>query len=253
MTFRQLILTLATTFGVAMTAVAKDERVYELRRYTATPGQLDAMTALIKDCGLPAFARHGIKLEAAMRPLKNPDGVLVVLYSFPSVAERTRSWDAFRADADWVKGKEAAGGVVKKFDALLLSTTDFSPDLTKLDAGEPGRVFELRTYTATPNNLPLLNGRFRDHTLKLFEKYGMANIVYFNLLEGEPDADKMLVYLLAHKSDAARAKSFDEFRKDADWNAARVASEKAGGGSLTVAKTGVLSVVLTPLEWSPLK
>ena len=42
--------------------------------------------------------------------------------------------------------------------------------------GQDERVFEMRTYTATKGNLDGLNGRFRDHTLKLFEKYGMTNV-----------------------------------------------------------------------------
>ena len=33
------------------------------------------------------------------------------------------------------------------------------------------RVFELRTYTATPGKIDALHARFRDHTLKLFEKH----------------------------------------------------------------------------------
>lgn len=252
MTTRTLLLALTATLGVAMTAAA-DERVYELRRYHAAPGQLDAMTAMLANQALPLLTKHGIKLEAAMTPVKNPDGIEVVLYSFPSAAARTASWTAFRADPDWVKVKETSGKAVAKFDSVLLATTDYSPDMTKLDAGKPGRIFELRTYAATPNNLPLLNARFRDHTLKLFAKYGMTNVVYFNILKGEPNAENTLVYLLAHDTDAARAKSFDEFRKDPEWVAAREESEAKGGGSLTAAKDGVKSVVLVPLPWSPLK
>ena len=235
-----------------MTAAA-DGRVYELRRYHAAPGQLDAMTAMLSDQALPLLTKHGIKLEAAMVPAKNPDGIEVVLYSFPSAEARTASWTAFRADPEWLKVKDTAGKSVAKFDATLLSPTDYSPDTTKLDAGKPGRIFELRTYTATPNNLSLLNARFRDHTLQLFAKYGMTNVAYFNVLKGEPGADDTLVYLLAHDTDAARVKSFDEFRKDPEWTAARKASEQKGGGSLTAAKDGVVSLVLVPLPYSPLK
>ena len=252
MTPRTLLLALTATLGFAMPAAA-DGRVYELRRYHAAPGQLDAMTAMLKTQALPLLTKHGIKLEAAMTPVKNADGVEVVLYSFPSVAARNASWAAFRADPEWAKVKETTGKAVAKFEATLLTTTDYSPDMTKLDAGKPGRVFELRTYTATANNLPLLNARFRDYTLKLFAKYGMTNVVYFNVLKGEPNADNTLVYLLAHDSDEARAKSFDAFRQDPEWQAARAESEKKGGGSLTAAKDGVQSVVLTPLAWSPLK
>jgi hypothetical protein len=60
----------------------------------------------------------------------------------------------------------------------------------------------------------------------------------------------MLVYLLGHDSvDAAKA-SFDSFRQDPDWVAARKASEEKAGGSLTEAKDGVLSEFLTPTDYS---
>jgi hypothetical protein len=114
-------------------------------------------------------------------------------------------------------------------------------------------VFELRTYVATKGNLGNLNDRFKNHTLKLFEKYGMTNVVYWNVLKGEKDADNLLVYLLAHDSKDAAAKSFDAFRKDPDWLAARKASEEKGGGSLTEPKGGVVSEFLVPTDYSPLK
>ena len=41
------------------------------------------------------------------------------------------------------------------------------------------RVYELRTYTTLPGRLPALNKRFKDHTMKLFEKHGMKNEVYW--------------------------------------------------------------------------
>ena len=38
------------------------------------------------------------------------------------------------------------------------------------------RVFEMRTYTANEGKLPTLETRFRDHTIKLFNKYSMTSI-----------------------------------------------------------------------------
>ncbi|MSR42870.1 MAG: NIPSNAP family protein, partial [Pedosphaera sp.] len=62
-----------------------------------------------------------------------------------------------------------------------------------------------------------------------------------------------LVYLLAHKSrDAAKA-SFDGFRLDPAWVAARKASEEKAGGSLTIAKDGVKSEFLVATDYSPTK
>ena len=81
----------------------------------------------------------------------------------------------------------------------------------------------------------------------------MRNIVYWNVLKGEKDDDKMLIYLLSHKSKEEAAKSFDAFRKDPDWAAARKASEEKGGGSLTEAKGGVVFEFLKPTNYSPLK
>ena len=47
-------------------------------------------------------------------------------------------------------------------------------------------------------------------------------------------AENTLMYILAHKDTDAAKKSFDEFRADPDWVAAKAASEKEGGGSLTI-------------------
>ncbi len=41
------------------------------------------------------------------------------------------------------------------------------------------RCFEMRTYHAAPGKLDDLNARFRDHTVKMFEKHGMTNVGYW--------------------------------------------------------------------------
>jgi len=56
--------------------------------------------------------------------------------------------------------------------------------------------------------------------------------------------------MLAHNSvDAAKA-SFEAFRADPDWIAAKNASEEKGGGSLTI-PDGVKSVFLKATDYSP--
>ena len=214
------------------------------------------MLARTKDHGVALVKKHNITLHGAFVPTRNPNGQMITVLSHASAEARKANWKAFSEDEEWKKvvaDSEKDGKVTAKVDVLLLKSTDYSPDISALKKSETPRVFELRTYTATPNNLKLLNGRFREHTMKLFEKYGMTNVVYWNLIEGEAKADVTLVYLLAHDTDAARQKSFDEFRKDPNWIAAREASEKAGGGSLTEPKDGVLSLVLEPLPFSPIK
>jgi len=108
-------------------------------------------------------------------------------------------------------------------------------------------VYELRTYTAAEGKLEALEARFKNHTLKLFEKHGMKNVIYWNPTNAETSKNT-LVYLLWHKSEEAAKKSFDSFRKDPEWVDAKRESEK--DGSLTV-PGGVVSVFLKTTDWSP--
>ena len=118
-------------------------------------------------------------------------------------------------------------------------------------AGLPGamasqneaRFFELRTYYAAPGKLEELMARFRDHTLKIFEKHEMINIGYWL---PETNSENKLVYLLAFPNRAAREKSWKEFFADPEWQA--VAKESERNGKLV---TKVDSVFLEPTDYSP--
>lgn len=232
-----------------------DTRLYELRIYTATPGKLDNMLARFRDHTLKMFEKHGMSNIGYWVPIDNKEGKLYYVIAHKDKAARDASFKAMLADADWKKAvaESIAGGeIVAKMESVLLTATDFSPPVAPSVGKEP-RVFELRIYTATKGNLENLNARFRDHTLKLFEKYGMTNLPYFNVAKGEKDADKMLYYFLAHASPEAAKKSFDGFRLDPAWVAARKASEEKGGGSLTEPKGGVVSIFLKATDFSPTK
>ncbi len=50
---------------------------------------------------------------------------------------------------------------------------------TGVAAEKETRFFELRTYYAAPGKYEDLLARFRNHTLGLFEKHGMANLGYW--------------------------------------------------------------------------
>jgi len=109
------------------------------------------------------------------------------------------------------------------------------------------RVYELRTYTAAPGKLDALNARFRNHTVRLFEKHGMKNIGYW-VPTDQPQASNTLIYIVAHESREAAKKSWDAFRSDPAWLKAREASEV--NGKLT---DKVESVYLTAVDYSPMK
>ena len=88
-------------------------------------------------------------------------------------------------------------------------------------------VYELRTYTTEPGRLPALHARFRDHTMKLFEKHGMQNVMYW-VPTDEKLKDNTLIYVISHASLDAAAKSWDAFINDPEWKKVKDASEADG-------------------------
>jgi hypothetical protein len=233
----------------------KDAIVYEMRVYYAEPGKLDALHARFRDHTMKLFAKHGMTNVGYFVPAgDNKDNKLVYFLSYPSKDAAAQSWKAFGADPDWKKAKaesEKNGKLVAKAESKYMSPTDYSPEL-KIGEANAVRVFELRTYTTTKGNLPALDARFRDHTMKLFEKHGMRNLVYWHLLPDQKGTDNTLIYLLAHRSPEAAKSSFDAFRGDPAWKTALAESEKKAGGPLTE-KGGVVSEFLKPTDYSPLK
>lgn len=232
---------------------APDDRCYEMRVYYAAEGKLDDLHARFRDHTVKYFEKHGMTNIGYWTPIENPKSEIVYVLAYPSREARESSWKAFAADPGWVKAKadsEKNGKLVEKADITFLNAVDFSPEIKPSKAGEP-RTFELRTYTTTEGNLDNLLKRFRDHTVSLFAKHGMTNFAYWVPMKDQPKAENTLVYILAHKSKEAAEASFKAFRADPDWVKARKASEESAGGSLTVAKDGVVSVFMTPTDYSP--
>ncbi|MEP6917659.1 MAG: NIPSNAP family protein [Acidobacteriota bacterium] len=121
-----------------------------------------------------------------------------------------------------------------------------SPAVT-VQAAAANRVFEVRTYTTPPGKLEALKSRFRDHTIRLFNKQHMESVAYFTPLDA-PDKDNTLIYVLAHPSREDATKNWAAFRADPDWVKAKADSEK--DGALT---TKVTSVFVEPADFSPIK
>ena len=121
-----------------------------------------------------------------------------------------------------------------------------------LDVGDAqaqgrGKVFELRTYTSPEGKLDDLVARFRNDTLRIFEKHGMENVGYWVPTDA-PASSNTLIYILAHDSREAATKSWAAFRDDAEWKA--VAERTQANGPIV---SKVESVFLETTDFSPLK
>lgn len=240
----------------AFMSSANDTRCFELRTYTAAPGKLEDLHNRFRKHTLGLFEKHGMQSIGYWAPMEKdgtPQNKVVFLLAYPSRAAREKSWQAFLDDPAWkevFKASEANGPLVTKVENPYLAVTDYSPEI-KASKASGSRVFELRIYKTPPGRLDDLNARFRNHTVKLFAKHGMSNIAYWTSMDDKEE--NTLIYILSHRSKEAAAESFNAFRKDEDWIAARKASEEKAGGSLTQATNGVTSIFMTPTDYSPMR
>ena len=126
--------------------------------------------------------------------------------------------------------------------AAIPTSTSGAPARTRDD-----RVFEIRTYTVAPGQLPALNRRFRDNTVRIFSKHDMTSIGYWTPLD-TARAETTLIYVLAHPSREAARKAWADFGADPEWKTVRAATEAEG---LKVLK--VESVFAAPTDYSPIR
>jgi len=229
---------------------------YEWHTLVAAPGQLDAVHARLRDGVLPALGSHGLGCVGVFTPAgENPDGVVHLVVAHSREGNEPARGNLLANDAEWqalLAGSDGKPALATQRSMQRLRTTAWSP---LPDAGQQAtpRVFELRTYTSPDAaKREALLRRFEGHTMKLFTKHGMTNVIYWTP-DGGPDADTKLVYLLAHDGTDASKVSFAAFRQDPDWIAAKTASEAAAGGSLTNKEKGVVSEFLAPAAYSPLR
>ena len=88
-------------------------------------------------------------------------------------------------------------------------------------------VYELRVYHAAPGKLSDLLARFREHTIKIFDRHGMKSVAYWTPLD-EPDKSNTLIYILQHPSRETATTNWKSFQDDPEWKSVRDKSEANG-------------------------
>ena len=282
MSIKSILSTIAICWFAGTMAIAQSpatSKLYELRSYVSEPGRQGDVLKLLSEGSIPIMKKLGISLVGAWTNVDLADERVFTLISHTDKASAEATQTAFLNDPSWkeVLEKSVVDGKkpVKSVERIFLTVNDYSPALDVKEVGN--RVFELRTYIATKGNLAALNARFKNHTLGLFTKHGMTNVLYCSVLAGETltaarllesvspvgkgaaelddnllAAGNSLVYLIAHPSPEAAKASFGKFGADEEWTKVYKASEAAAGGPLT-AKNGVKSLFLKPTAFSPIK
>ncbi len=88
-------------------------------------------------------------------------------------------------------------------------------------------VYELRVYHAASGKLADLLARFREHTVKLFDRHGMKSVAYWTPVD-EPEKSNTLIYILYHPSREAAAANWKSFQDDPEWKSVHDKSEANG-------------------------
>ena len=106
------------------------------------------------------------------------------------------------------------------------------------------KVYEMRTYVVPEDKIEALHTRFRAHTLRMFQKHGIANVAYFRPQDPEK-AKTTLIYLISHPSRQAADQNWAAFGKDPEWQ--KIAADSGVG------RVQITREFLEPTDYSPMK
>jgi hypothetical protein len=119
--------------GILVSTSAQDMgKVFELRIYTATPGNLDNLHARFRDHTTRIFGNHGMKVVGYWTPTseEESENTLVYMLEHASQDAADASWRAFGQDPEWDRVAEASnanGQILGGIERRYMKATDYSP------------------------------------------------------------------------------------------------------------------------------
>lgn len=88
-------------------------------------------------------------------------------------------------------------------------------------------IYELRTYWAAPGKIENLHRRFRELTLRIFERHHMEVVGFWTPCCATPESGD-LVYILRFNNEEDKKAAWEAFQNDSEWIEGKAASEKDG-------------------------
>jgi hypothetical protein len=129
--------------------------------------------------------------------------------------------------------------------AIVLILSGFA--VGRASQPSPAHIYELRTYTAADGKLDNVVARFRDNTIRIFNRHHMKSVGYWLPTEGDK-AGKTLIYILEHANHEDALKNWAEFNTDPEWQKVKAESEKDGK-----IVTNAERVFMSATDFSPIK
>ena len=91
-------------------------------------------------------------------------------------------------------------------------------------------IYELRIYQIHPGRMEDACNRFRDYTLKIFQKHGIKVVNLWINAEGKD----IIYYVCEFENLGAKTAAWDSFRSDPDWIKVKAESEANGPIVMTI-------------------
>ena len=116
----------------ASSSAQEDSKVYELRIYTATPGNLENLHARFRDHTIRIFENNGMKIVGFWSPTseEEADDTLIYVLEHASQEAANASWQAFGQDPEWKSVSDASnanGPILAGVERRYMTATDYSP------------------------------------------------------------------------------------------------------------------------------
>jgi len=209
---------LALLAGLFLVPARASAEVYELRTYTTNEGKLDNLNARFRYHTVRLFEKHGMESVGYWVPADDPKSTNTLIYvvKHKSHDAAKASWRAFLADPEWKKiarESQKDGRILAKApESVFMNAAGYSPKFSNdKKSGDP--VFELRIYRTNKGKLKNLDARFRDHTIRIFNRFGIQSVAYWHPVD-EPDSKDTLIYVIRHDSRDAAKKSWKRVAKE---------------------------------------
>ena len=233
---------------------AADSAFYELRIYTFTSAQQQALVEQYwEKAAVPGLNRLGVNGIGVFKEMETQEGEaaerIVVLIPYKSLAEFGDLHERLSGDAIYVKQAapyveaEKNAPAFARIETSLLQALYVQPALRTPDTGKP-RLFEMREYeghSEKANDQKMY--MFNDVEADVFAESGLTSVFYAKTLIGKNRPS--LFYMVTFDDMDDHAKDWDAFRENPNWAAARTSPKYEGGGV-----SGRSTYMLLPLKCS---
>jgi NIPSNAP protein len=217
----------ATSASANQVTTAAGPEFYLWRQYILRNGTAPRRLAdYLQNAAIPALNRLGHAPIGVFEVVAGvPGPTAFVLTPLPTLDTLATLEGRLEKDADYAKAAAAyldvtaADPAYVRIETSLLSAFPKFPRLVvpTATAAKGPRLFELRTYESPSEKTHLMKVKMFSELgeIEIFKRVGLTPVFFSRTLTGPRMPS--LVYMLVHDDMAAREKSWNGFRTDAEW------------------------------------